>query len=71
MSRACRFTAPYGSRQIWHDGKPFITIHRPTDATGNGPSPSSVDDVSREILRLLCGEKKTKSALAGARRRRR
>lgn len=65
MPRACRFTAPYGSRQIWLDGKPFIDIHRPVDRDGNGPRPSDVDDVAKEIKQLLCGEKKTKSSLAG------
>lgn len=65
MARACRFTAPYGSRQIWLDGKPFIDIHRPVDRNGNGPRPSDVDDVAKEIKKLLCGEKKSKSSLAG------
>lgn len=69
MARACRFTTPYSSREIYLDGKPFITIHRPTDANNNGPSPTHVDDVSREIKNLLCGEKRTKSSFAGSRRR--
>lgn len=70
MARACRFTAPYGSREIHLDGKPFITIHRPTDRDGNGPRPTDVDTVSREIKKLLCGERR-KSSFAGSRRRRR
>lgn len=54
MARACRFTTPYSSREIYLDG----------------PSPTHVDDVSREIKKLLCGEKRTKSSFAGSRRRR-
>lgn len=68
MARACRFTAPYGSREIYHDGRPFIQIHRVTDQDGRGQSPTKVDDTAREILSLLCGRQK-KSALAGSRRR--
>jgi hypothetical protein len=70
MARACRFTAPYGSREIYHDGKPFIEIHRALNKHGTGSSrPVDVDDTSREILALLCGTRKRKSALAGSRRR--
>lgn len=66
MARACRFTAPYGSRGIHHDGKPFIEIHRALNKHGTGSSrPVDVDDVSREILSLLCGTRKSKSSLAG------
>ena len=68
MARACRFTAPYGSREIYHDGRPFIQIHRVTDQDGRGQSPTKVDDTAREILALLCGRQK-KSALAGSRHR--
>jgi len=68
MARACRFTAPYGSREIYHDGKPFIEIHRALNKYGTGSSrPVDVDDTAREILGLLCGTRKKKSALAGAR----
>lgn len=70
MARACRFTAPY-SREIYRDGKPFIEIHRVVDKNSNGPRPVDVDTVSYEIKQLLCGERRTKSSLAGARRRRR
>ncbi len=54
-SKACTFTAPYGSRSIYKDGAPFITIGRPTDKDGNGPSPTDVDSTARRILKLLCG----------------
>ena len=70
MARSCRFTAPYGSREIYHDGKPFIEIHRSLNKHGTGSSrPVDVDDTAREILGLLCGTRKSKSALAGSRRR--
>jgi hypothetical protein len=70
MARACRFTAPYGSREIHHDGKPFIEIHRALNKHGTGSSrPVDVDDTAREILALLCGTRKRKSALAGSRLR--
>lgn len=66
MARACRFTAPYGSREIHHDGKPFINIQRALDKTGTGHSrPVDVDDTAREILAMLCGTRRSKSALAG------
>lgn len=66
MARACRFTAPYGSREIYHDGKPFIQIHRALNKFDTGSSrPVDVDDTAREILSLLCGMRKKKSALAG------
>lgn len=60
MSRACRFTAPYGSRQIWLDGKPFLAIQSQVPSGHD-----RVDDVAREIKKLLCGEKKSKSSFAG------
>jgi hypothetical protein len=50
--RACIFTAPYGSRSIWRNGKPFISIQRDGDTP-----PVHADDVSRKILRLLCGRR--------------
>ncbi len=56
-SKACVFSAPYGSRSIWKDDKPFITIGRPVDKDGNGPSPADVDDTARRILKLLCGKR--------------
>ena len=59
MARACRFTTPYGSREIYLDGKPFI------DITRMGGRPVDVDNVAKEIKKLLCGEKKSKSSLAG------
>ena len=66
MARACRFTTPYGSREIYLDGRPFITIYRVTDKEGNSTArPTDVDTVSKEIKQLLCGEKKSKSSLAG------
>ena len=66
MARACRFTAPYGSSEIYHDGKPFIQIHRALNKFDTGSSrPVDVDDTAREILALLCGTRKKKSALAG------
>ena len=66
-ARACRFTTPYGSREIYHDGKPFITIHRTLNKFDTGSSrPTDVDTVAREIKKLLCGEKKTRSALSGS-----
>lgn len=65
MARSCRFTSPY-SREIYLDGKPFIQIHRHVDKNSNGPRPVDVDTVSRELVSLLCGQRK-KSSLAGAR----
>ena len=58
MAKACRFTAPYGSREIYHDGKPSLTVSSKLDGGHH-----RVDDVAREIKKLLCGEKKTKSSL--------
>lgn len=69
MPRACRFTAPYSSREIHLDGKPFIFIERYVDKNSNGPRPTDVDTVSKEIIKLLCGTRR-KSSFAGARRRR-
>ena len=70
MARACRFTTPYGSHEIYHDGKPFITIQRSLNKFDTGYArPVDVDDTSREILALLCGTRKRKSALAGSRLR--
>jgi hypothetical protein len=69
MARACRFTAPYSSREIHHDGKPFFFVERYVDKNNNGPRPTDVDTVAREILKLLCGGR-GKSSLAGAQRRR-
>lgn len=63
MARACRFTTPYSSREIYHDGKPFITIHRPVNEHGNGPRPTDVDEIARQIKQYLCGEKRGRSNL--------
>lgn len=68
--KACRFTAPYGSREIYHDGKPFAFFTRHVDKNSNGPRPTDVDTVAKEILQLLCGGG-MKSSLAGSRTRRR
>lgn len=64
MARACRFTSPY-SREIYLDGKPFINLHRAVDKNSNGPRPTDVDTVSKEIVKLLCGQQR-KSSFAGA-----
>lgn len=44
-----RYTAPYGSRSIWRDGKPFISIQR--DPAWD--TPAEVDCAAHAILRLL------------------
>lgn len=43
-----RYTAPFSSREIYCDGKPFITIHRAGDT-----DPSRVDSTAHFILMLL------------------
>lgn len=59
MTRS-KFTAPWGSREIYFDGKPFITIHRENDLL-----PYYTDDLSREILKLLNKSRTAKKIAMG------
>lgn len=48
-----RYSAPYGSREIYRDGKPFIIIQRARPGDGGYISPVDVDDFARRVLELL------------------
>jgi hypothetical protein len=55
-----KFSAPYSSREIYFDGKPFITIHR-----DNNEAAYLTDDLSKLILKLLKKSRVAKKIVDG------
>lgn len=55
-----KFSAPYGSREIYFDGKPFITIHRENDLLAY-----HTDELARLIFKMLSKSRTAKKIAAG------